>query len=564
MKKKLYPPIVLLLFFSMFAGACGAGVSVDEETLADDAPVLEIPVVAETSVNPDYPSLLAVFWESIPADANFGLVSAIKLGGELASNNAPFLLDVREPAELARDGYIAGAANIPLRTLLQNLDKLPGFDEEIVIYCGSEHRGGFALVALKMLGYANVRNMGDCRAVWKGAELPIVTGGMPDTPATISAPTIADDALFAGLNDYLTNLPESYFAVKSDTLAFEQANDAVFILDVRLQAERDADGYIEGSVLIPFPEFLRKLNQLPGDKDARIAVYCTSGHRGSMVTMALHLLGYTDVVNLAGGLIAWKADSREVAGLVDWETALGEFITNLPSEQGYYSISANELNALRAEQPVFLVDVREPNEVETSGYIKGAVNIPVRDLLKNLDKLPAKDQMIVVYCEPCYSGAMGAITLRLLGYTGVVNLDGGAGGWTKAGFSLAPGIPAPARVVSPAPEVDGAHLAILDAYLAAMPEDFSTVTSADLKAEIANGAAPLILDVRNELDISAGDSFESAVFMPVHTIPANLEQLPADKTSPIVIICKSGHCGAIAKMYLNFLGYINVRILLAE
>jgi rhodanese-related sulfurtransferase len=386
---------------------------------------------------------------------------------------------------------------------------------------------------------------------------------MPDTPVTISTPVIADEALFAVLDDFMANLPEDFFAIKPDVLAHELANHP-FLLDIRLQAERDAGGYIDGSILIPFPDFLKRLDQLPAEKDARIVIYCTSGHRGSMVTMALHLLGYTNVVNLAGGLNAWKADGMEVAGLVDWEAVLSDFIANLPSAQGYYSISANELGTVRAEKPVFLVDVREPAEVEVTGHIKGAVNIPIRELLKNLDKLPAKDQKIIVYCEPCYSGAMGTIALRVLGYADVVNLDGGVSAWKNAGFSLEPGVPAPAKVVTPAPEVDATRLALLDAYLTAMPEDFSTVTADELNAEIVSGNIPLILDVRNESDSSADGSFEGAVLMPVQSLPANLAQLPADKVSAIVIICKSGHCGAIAKMYLNFLGYINVRILLAE
>lgn len=564
MKKKLYLLIGPLLAFGMLLGACGADAPATETHLTEVAPISVISIAPRSTIPLDYPSLLVHFWESIPADKNFGLVSAIKISGELASNGAPFLLDVREATELEKDGYIAGSVNIPLRALLQNLDKLPDLNEAIVIFCGSEHRGGFALMALKMLGYTNVRNMGNCRVAGEDSGLPIVNGGLPDAPVVISTPTITNEALFIRIDDFLSNLPEDYFAIKPDALSIELASGNLFLLDVRLQAERDADGYIESSVLVPFPDLLKRLDQLPTDKGAHIIVHCTSGHRGSIATMALRLLGYTNVVNLAGGLNAWKADGRRVAGLVDWESALDEFISNLPSEQNYYSISADELNAVRAEQPVFLVDVRKPIDVETSGHIKGAINIPVRDLLKNLDKLPAKDQKIVVYCEPCYSGAMGMIALRLLGYTDVINLDGGVGSWMNAGFTLEPGVPAPARVVTPVPEVDPTRLTILDAYLTAMPEDFSTVTMVDLNAEIANGTAPLILDVRSGSDIPAGGSFENAILLPVHKIPENLEQLPSDKSFPIVIICKSGHCGAIAKMYLNFIGYIDVRILLAE
>jgi rhodanese-related sulfurtransferase len=67
------------------------------------------------------------------------------------------------------------------------------------------------------------------------------------------------------------------------------------------------------------------------------------------------------------------------------------------------------------------------------------------------------------------------------------------------------------------------------------------------------------LDVRSEAEKTANGSIEGSVFMPINTVPANLAQLPADKAAPIVVLCASGHRGGIAKMYLNFLGYTNVR-----
>lgn len=561
MKSSLHITFSLPLILSILLGACGSS-SVDEGFIPTETPGIEISNPAEIStVTTDFPPLLVNFWKSIPANSNFGLVSAANLSRELAVDNSIFLLDVREPAELKNDGYLEGAVNIPLRTLLKNLDKLPDPEDRIVIYCGSEHRGGFALMALKMLGYVNVRNMGDCRAVQEEAKLPIMTGGMPEAPKVISAPTIVDEGLFNALDDFLSNLPEDYLAIEPKALASELINGSIFLLDVRMAAEREANGFINGSVSIPFPEFLRKLDQLPAEKDVRIVVYGASGHRSSIVTMTLRLLGYSNAFNLSGGLNKWRAEGNEVTGLEDWEAVLSQFITDLPSEQGYYSITAVNLEAARAEAPVYLLDVRKPDEVASTGHIKGAVNIPIPDLLDNLDKLPARDQRIVVYCEPCYSGAMGAIALRSLGYTNVLNLDGGIGSWIKAGYSLEPGLPAPARILTPEPEVDQTRLTLLDNYLTAMSEDVSTLTTDELQAMIESGEAPLILDVRDESNIPVGGAFEGAISMPVHEIPENLKILPADPSSPIVIICGSGHCGAIAKMYLNFLGYIDVKIL---
>jgi len=557
MTKKLYLPLALLLVFSMLLAACGAPAPVEEpvvEQPAQQEPVAEAPA-AEVQA-PDFPNLLTDFWASIPADKGYGSVGAAKLNEELA-DKAPFLLDVREPAEVEKDGYIEGAVNIPIRDLLNNLDKLPGLDEPIVVYCASGHRGGYALETLKMLGYTNVRNLGGGLGAWKKAGLTVVN----ETPApleAISTPIIANEPLFTTLNGFFVAMPDNFYSVKADALATELAEKAPVLVDVRSQAEWDKDGYIEGAVHIPFSDFLTSLDQMPADKNARIVIYCASGHRGSMAAMALRLLGYTDVVNLGGGLGAWKAAGLPVAGWVDWASVMGEFVTNLPADQGFYSTSADKLNTALAEAPVFLVDVREASEVEASGYIAGAIHLPIRDLLKNLDKLPAKDQKIVIYCGSGHRGALGMVALRLLGYTDVVNLGGGIGAWTKGGFALEPGLPAAAEAIS-TPDVDATRLAGLDAYLSALPEGFNGIKAADLNVELGNTPAPFVLDVRSEAEKTSDGYIEGSVLIPIKDLPANLSQLPTDKAAPIVVLCKSGHRGGIAMMYLNFLGYTNVR-----
>jgi rhodanese-related sulfurtransferase len=237
---------------------------------------------------------------------------------------------------------------------------------------------------------------------------------------------------------------------------------------------------------------------------------------------------------------------------------MGEFITSLPADQGFHSIKGEALNTMLAEQPVFLVDVREASEIESTGHIAGAIHLPIRDLLKNLDKLPAKDQKIVIYCGSGHRGALGMFALRLLGYTDVTNLGGGIGAWTKAGFALETGLPAAAETLT-TPEVDATALAGLDAYLTALPDGFGAVKAADLNVELGSATIPFVLDVRTETEKTADGYIEGSVFIPINDLPANLAQMPTDKAAPIVVLCKSGHRGAIAMMYLNFLGYTNVR-----
>ncbi len=568
MAKRLRYPLAFLLALGLLLAGCGGGdpapaaapsyndtSSVDPVTPDEPTTPADEPVSPDEGPSLDISARLLDFWASVPADEGYGAVGAAELSEE--ATGMPFLVDLRETGEIEKDGYIPGAINIPIRSLLDNLDKLPAEEEPIVVYCGSGHRGGFALMALKMLGYGDVRNLGGGMGAWLKAGLPVVSGSLPQAPAAISAPVIADPALFEVLKDYLASLPEGFASVKADALSAElAAAQPPLLVDVRSQAEWDNDGYIEEAVHIPFPDFLNDLDQLPADERAAIVVACASGHRGAMAEMALALMGYTDARNLNGGVGAWQSAGLPLSGQVDWAAVLGEFVSTLP-KAGFYSVSAGELHTMLTEKAAFLLDVREVAEVQ-KGYIAGAVNIPIRDLLKNLDKLPAQNQKIVTYCSCGHRGALAMSTLRLLGYTDVFNLGGGSVAWTKSGLPLKSGLPeAPAAGMAPA--VNPIRLADLDAYLSALPVGFNIIVAAELNAELGGAMPPFVLDVRTEAEIMADGWIAGSLWIPINDLPAGISKLPVDKTSPVVVTCKSGHRGSMAMLYLNFLGYTNVR-----
>ena len=558
MSKKFQMFLALLLTLSMILGACGSPAPAEpvaEEVEATEAVMEE--VVTEAPAVETGPDVLALFTDlaaSLPADKGYGSIKPAALNEELVEKDL-FILDVREAAELEEGGYIEGTVNIPVREVLANLDKLPGLDEPMIVTCASGHRGGMVMAALKLLGYTNVRNLNGGVNAWKKAEYPVVTGSMPEAPAAISTAIIEDEALYTLLNDFLSNLPEGFYAIKSDKLNEMLVENPPFIVDVRSKGEWDKDGYIEGSINLPFSDFFANLDQIPEDKDTAIVVLCASGHRGGMTMMGLRLMGYTNVINLNGGLNGWKAAGLPLKGLV---SEMGAFLTNLPTDAGFYSIKSDKLNELLVENPPFIVDVREAAEIETNGYIAGAVNIPIRDLLKNLDKLPGKDEKIVITCASGHRGSLGMMALRLLGYTDVVNLNGGMNGWIKAELPVEAGAPA-APVAGTAPEVDEATFAALDNYLSNLPEGFGAIKSPDFNTELVGGNVPFILDVRTVDEWTANGHIDGAINVPVNDVPANLAQLPTDKAAPIMVICASGHRGAMTQMYLQFLGYTNVR-----
>lgn len=60
---------------------------------------------------------------------------------------------------------------------------------------------------------------------------------------------------------------------------------------------------------IPYDETQQRLDEYPADKTARIVVYCMSGHMSTIAAEALVQAGYTNVLNLAGGMAAWQEAS---------------------------------------------------------------------------------------------------------------------------------------------------------------------------------------------------------------------------------------------------------------
>jgi len=72
------------------------------------------------------------------------------------------------------------------------------------------------------------------------------------------------------------------------------------------------EGELEQTDLfIAYNRIADNLNQLP-DKDALIVLYCRSGRMSTEAATELAALGYTNVMELNGGFIAWQAAAYEL------------------------------------------------------------------------------------------------------------------------------------------------------------------------------------------------------------------------------------------------------------
>ena len=92
------------------------------------------------------------------------------------------------------------------------------------------------------------------------------------------------------------------------------------------------------------------------------------------------------------------------------------------SEENSTDVEANDIENLLKNKE-FLLDVREEYEYQ-DGHIKGAINLPLREILEKKDTLP-KDKDIYVYCRSGHRSADAVNFLKSLGFEKVHNIEGG-------------------------------------------------------------------------------------------------------------------------------------------
>lgn len=94
-------------------------------------------------------------------------ITASQLATELSSATAPFVLDVREPWEVA-EGAISGSVNIPLGELGERANEVPR-DRRVVVVCRSGSRSRAATDALDRAGW-DAHNLKGGMMAWERTE----------------------------------------------------------------------------------------------------------------------------------------------------------------------------------------------------------------------------------------------------------------------------------------------------------------------------------------------------------------------------------------------------------
>ena len=107
------------------------------------------------------------------------------------------------------------------------------------------------------------------------------------------------------------------------------------------------------------------------------------------------------------------------------------------------NLSPDQVQAEAGEEDVVLVDIREPEELATTGVIPGAIAAP-RGMLEFYADASTPyhrpefdtDKRVILYCASGGRSALAASALKQLGFDRVAHLDGGIKAWQAAGLPV--------------------------------------------------------------------------------------------------------------------------------
>jgi glyoxylase-like metal-dependent hydrolase (beta-lactamase superfamily II) len=196
------------------------------------------------------------------------LLDAVAL--EKATAEGAVVIDGRAP-EVFASGHVRGSINVPL-------------DGRYAEFAGDVVRAGRPIV--------------------------VVTDAGRETEATVRLARIGFDNVLGAVDveQLLVERPDLGATANrlpvSELAAWREAVSDLQLIDVRNPAEHEA-GAIDGSVSVPLPQLLNRMDDLRPDRPT--IVYCAAGTRSSTAASVLRAAGFSTVADVLGGYGAWQA-----------------------------------------------------------------------------------------------------------------------------------------------------------------------------------------------------------------------------------------------------------------
>ncbi|MCB8904975.1 MULTISPECIES: rhodanese-like domain-containing protein [unclassified Streptomyces] len=315
------------------------------------------------------------------------------------TGDALFIGDVGRPDLLASVGVTAEELGAMLHDSVQN--KLMALPDEVRVFpahgAGSACGKSLSTEKQSTIGAQRATNYA-CAPMSRDAFVALVTAGQPAAPGYF-----AYDAELNRRNRDRYDATTAARSLSRPEFAELRRSGAV-VVDARSPQEFAA-GHLYGAVNVP--------------ADGRFAEQAGSvlDPVGDLVVIAPENREEEVVTRLA------RIGFDRVAGcLRDPEDALEELADEVTAAS---RLTAAQLRAaLAGEHPPVVVDVRTCGERETNGFIDDALHIPLSELPRRTDELPA-DRPLVVHCAGGHRSSIAASLLRHRGFEDVSDVLGG-------------------------------------------------------------------------------------------------------------------------------------------
>ncbi len=118
-----------------------------------------------------------------------------------------------------------------------------------------------------------------------------------------STDEVATQATPAALGQRVETERGSYVNVTPQELQSMLSDDDFLVVNVYAG---DIGEIEDTDLFIPYDQIAGRQGELPSQRDSEIVLYCRSGRSSAIAATTLVGLGYTDVWNLDGGMIAWE------------------------------------------------------------------------------------------------------------------------------------------------------------------------------------------------------------------------------------------------------------------
>jgi len=84
-----------------------------------------------------------------------------------------------------------------------------------------------------------------------------------------------------------------------------ESGEKINLLDVREPVEHE--DFNIGGILLPLGDIrVGDTETIEHLKDQEVIIYCRSGNRSGQACMVLESLGFSNVINVTGGMLAWQ------------------------------------------------------------------------------------------------------------------------------------------------------------------------------------------------------------------------------------------------------------------